>query len=168
MPSSDHRQIPKIIDIIKEVKPKTVLDIAFGFGKYGLLIKEYLRPKPYIQGWQSVERVDGLEVFEDYVTPIQRAIYDKVIIANAVDHEYESYDLYLMVDCIEHMSKEDGTKLVEKLRKLGKVLVVTPRRFEVHPPRYGNPLEEHISVWSEDDFPIHKSYSTSDSIIVLI
>jgi hypothetical protein len=168
MPSSDHRQIPIIIDIVKEVKPKTVLDIAFGFGKYGLLIKEYLRPKPYIQGWQSVERVDGLEVFEDYVTPMQRAIYDKVIIANAIGHEYEPYDLYLMVDCIEHMTKEDGTRLVEKLRKLGKVLVVTPRRFEVHPPRYGNPLEEHISVWDEGDFPTHKSYSTSDSIIVLI
>jgi SAM-dependent methyltransferase len=168
MPSSDHRQIPIIIDIVKEVKPKSVLDIAFGFGKYGLLIKEYLRPKPYIYGWQSVERVDGLEVFPDYITDIQRAIYDKVIIANAIEHEYEPYDLYLMVDCIEHMTKEDGKKLVDKLRKLGKVLVVTPRRFEVHPPRYGNPLEEHISVWSNDDFPSHKDYSTGDSIIVLI
>jgi SAM-dependent methyltransferase len=168
MPSSDHRQIPIIIDIIKEVKPKTVLDIAFGFGKYGLLIKEYLRPKPYITGWQSVERVDGLEVFPDYVTDIQRAIYDNVIIANALEHEYEPYDLFLLVDCIEHMSKEDGRVLVDKLRKLGKVLIVTPRRFEVHPPRYGNPLEEHISVWSNDDFPTHKNYSTSDSIIALI
>jgi hypothetical protein len=73
-----------------------------------------------------------------------------------------------MIDCIEHMTKEDGKKLVEKLRKLGRVLVVTPRRFEVHPPRYGNPLEEHISVWSSDDFPNHANYSTSDSIIVLI
>lgn len=168
MPSSDHRQIPIIIDIVKEVKPKTVLDIAFGFGKYGLLIKEYLRPKPYIDKWQSVERVDGLEVFPDYVTDIQRAIYDNVIIANAIDHEYEPYDLFLMVDCIEHMSKEDGNKLLDKIRMLGRVLVVTPRRFEVHPPRYGNPLEEHISVWGVDDFLPCRDYSTSDSIIVLL
>lgn len=168
MPSSDHKQIPLIIDIVKEVKPKSVLDIAFGFGKYGLLIKEYLRPKPYIAGWQSVERVDGLEVFPDYVTDMQRAIYDKIIIADALEIEYEKYDLFLMIDCIEHMSKENGKKLIEKLRKLGKVLIVTPRNFEVHPPRYGNPLEEHISVWTNSDFPPHKDYSIPSSIVVLI
>jgi SAM-dependent methyltransferase len=168
MPSSDHRQIPIIIEIVKEVKPKTVLDIAFGFGKYGLLIKEYLRPKPYIDGWQSVERVDGLEVFEDYVTDIQRAIYDNIIIANANEVEYERYDLYLMIDCIEHMTKEQGKALVEKLRKLGRVLVVTPSRFQFHPPRYNNPLEEHISAWTKADFPPHRDYSTTDSLILLI
>jgi 2-polyprenyl-3-methyl-5-hydroxy-6-metoxy-1,4-benzoquinol methylase len=167
MPSSDHRQIPIIIDILKEVSPKTILDIGCGCGKYGLLAKEYLRDKPYIAEWKKVERVDGIEVFDKYITDIQLAIYDTLYIGDATKIKIGDYDLYMLIDSIEHIPKDKGLELVSRLKKKGKVLIATPMRFEVHPPRYGNSHEEHISHYTYEDFG-GKNYSNTNSLIVLI
>jgi SAM-dependent methyltransferase len=167
MPSSDHRQIPIIIDILKLISPRTILDIGCGCGKYGLLAKEYLRDKPYIDGWKKVERVDGLEVFDKYITDIQKAIYDNLYIGDATEIEIGDYELYMLIDSIEHMPKDKGLELVNKLKNKGKVLIATPKKFEVHPVRYGNSHEEHISHYTYKDFN-GKDYSNNDSLIVLI
>ena len=41
MASSWFSQIPTILTLLRELNPKSVVDIGKGFGKYGLLIQEY-------------------------------------------------------------------------------------------------------------------------------
>jgi len=42
MPTSDLYNITPILTIISNLKPKKILDVGCGFGKYGLLMREYL------------------------------------------------------------------------------------------------------------------------------
>jgi hypothetical protein len=42
MPTSHPYQLNEIIDLAMKVDPKSVLDVGVGFGKYGVLLREYL------------------------------------------------------------------------------------------------------------------------------
>ncbi len=42
MPTSHLYQISDILEIISLIRPRSVLDVGVGFGKYGLLAREYL------------------------------------------------------------------------------------------------------------------------------
>ena len=67
------------MDCIVTLNPKSVLDVGVGFGKYGVLCREYL------ELWdgrgeysQFLRRIDGVEVFANYITPLHKYVYDKV------------------------------------------------------------------------------------------
>src|SRR3990172_689042 len=98
MPTSHHHQISKIIEVIISVKPDSVLDIGIGFGKYGVLLREYL------ELWNNeghqynhfTKRIDGIEAFKHYITPIHEYVYDNILIGDAlelIDRIEPRYDL---------------------------------------------------------------------------
>lgn len=167
MPSSDHRQIPIVVQTYLDLHPESILDIGCGWGKYGLLAREYLRDCPWMPNWVTVKKVDAVEVFDKYITDIHRKIYDNIYIGDITELEIGEYDLILLVDVIEHIEKSKALELVENLKRKGKLLIITPKEFMVHPERYGNKHEEHISHFTYKDFG-GKDMSTSDSLIVLI
>src|SRR5258705_3003535 len=41
MPTSEHWQIPRVVDVLVRERPQSVLDVGAGYGKYGLLAREY-------------------------------------------------------------------------------------------------------------------------------
>ncbi|MEO5617282.1 MAG: class I SAM-dependent methyltransferase, partial [Candidatus Eisenbacteria bacterium] len=41
MPTSEHWQIPRVCDVLTAEKPASVLDVGAGYGKYGLLAREF-------------------------------------------------------------------------------------------------------------------------------
>jgi hypothetical protein len=157
MPSSYSSNISIIVSIIKEVNPRTVLDIGSGWGKYGLLCREYL---------QNLERLDGVEVWEPYVSDIQRAIYSSLIIGDIRDISLPHYELTLLVDVLEHFEKEEGKELLRRFPK--PLLVSTPTEFfqEDDP----NPYERHRSLWHIADFAdyVIEDYSNEKSYILLV
>src|ERR1043166_2954457 len=108
MPSSFPENFPTIVKLLQELQPKTILDIGPGRGKYGLAAKEYLEP----------DKVDALEIFEPYITPTLKSIYDTVHIGNALTFTYPKYDCYLIIDVLEHWNKEDAHKLLARLTQL--------------------------------------------------
>jgi hypothetical protein len=88
---------------------------------------------------------------------IQRAIYDRIFIGNALDilpqFGADSYDLVLLVDVLEHFSRAEGEKVIAECRRVGRVLIVsTPRVFWHQEDSWGNPFERHQSLWSKKDF----------------
>lgn len=167
MPSSDYRQIPIVVQTYWELHPESILDIGCGWGKYGFLAREYLRDCPWMPNWKTVKRVDAVEVFENYITDLHRQIYDNIYIGDITELEVGNYDLILLVDVIEHIEKSKALELVEKLKRKGKLLIITPKEFMVHPQRYGNKHEEHISHFTYEDFG-GRDMSTNESLIVLI
>lgn len=161
MPSSFRENIPDILKEIEKANPKTILDIGFGRGKYGLLVREYY---PDMQ-------IDGLEVFNAYIGEVQRAIYGKVYQENIFEmKEIPAYDLYLIIDVIEHWDKEKAHELLKKLTKHGDVLISTPRAVGEQGAVYGNEWERHVSQWQGSDFEVypHKHSHNELSFIYLI
>ena len=41
MPSSRPNTIPTVIHLVRQIKPKSILDVGVGFGKWGHLFREY-------------------------------------------------------------------------------------------------------------------------------
>jgi hypothetical protein len=156
MPTSHYLQINEIIQLVKHVRPASVLDIGVGFGKYGMLLREYLKfwsPIDDLNNRAGV--IDGIEAFEPYVTPGQKYYYDSIYIGNALDvlPNLNHYDLILLIDVLEHLTAEDGNRLLVLCQRKAKyVLISTPIKMNVQGPVYGNDLEEHKSQWKPKDF----------------
>jgi 2-polyprenyl-3-methyl-5-hydroxy-6-metoxy-1,4-benzoquinol methylase len=147
VPTSFLDNIPTIVKIVQRLAPKAILDIGVGMGKFGLLSREYLAGDT----GQSRIVVDGIEGYEGYVTDIQRAIYDELFIGDITQFDFRAadYDLYLMVDVIEHFEKELAHRLLSDIG--GTVLISTPKEdYRAHYDH--NPLEDHQSHWSVEDF----------------
>jgi SAM-dependent methyltransferase len=133
-------------------RPLSVLDVGFGHGKWGFLAREYIH-REYSEGPHLV--VDGIDVFEGYVLPHHRAIYDRIIIGDAVEElkkmEKDQYSLCVCCDVIEHLSQERGSELLDELARVGKrFALTTPKRFAKQGKMYGNEAERHVSFWTEE------------------
>lgn len=160
MPTSNWRSISPIIDLIMDIEPRPhrILDIGLGYGKYGLLCREYLTywDDHQSSGAQTELVIDGIEAFPEYIGPIQSAIYDKIYIGDAIqlirEFENNQYDLVLMMDVLEHMDKETGLEFIQQSSRVGSVFIVsTPKEFAPQPGKWGNKYEEHKSVWTVHD-----------------
>ena len=120
--SSHWDQITPIIQIIMELKPRGILDIGPGRGKYGVLFSEYLR--------EWAEQDVTVDAIAD--EPIWcRHAYHEVWRGDAreiLPRISKNYHLITMIDVIEHMPREDGAKLLSEARKHAeKILLVTPK-----------------------------------------
>jgi len=133
-----------------------------GFGKYGFLSREYLElwnDKRRYPNW--TKRIDGIELFKEYLTPVHHFIYDNVYIGNALDIlptiEFV-YDLILLIDVLEHLNYDEGLKLLEICRDKGRnILISTPKDIGNQETVMGNPYETHRFQWKKEDFLIFKS-----------
>ncbi len=158
MPTSHSFQINEIIMFINILKPKRLLDVGVGFGKYGFLAREYLEfwdGREQYNDWQH--RIDGIEVFEDYITPAHKFIYDEIFIGNAIDilptFEKSFYDLILMIDVLEHFEKDDGLKVLKEGIRCGKnVLISIPHIMYEQGAIFGNVYETHRTIYSPKHF----------------
>lgn len=124
--------------------PKRILDVGCGYGKYSVLLREYLDPDPI---------VDGVEAWEPYVVNHNlRNLYTKLYVSDVLDLPQEildQYDLVMMGDVIEHIEKEPAIELLKRIR--GWVIIATP--FDhFHTDEGLPPTEAHVSHWTEQDF----------------
>jgi len=157
MPSSHHYQLNEILELIIETNPGKLLDIGIGFGKYGFLSREYLELwEPGAVYGAHKRQIDGIEAFEAYLTPLHRLIYDQIFTGDARDilpAISDRYDLILMIDVLEHFTHEDGLKVLEECRRLGRnILISVPKIMSAQEEVYGNPYETHRFNWKQKDF----------------
>ncbi len=130
----------------------SVLDIGIGFGKFGFLAREYtdVRLGRYFN-WKT--RIDGIEIFEKYITHLQREIYNNIYIGNAIDilPTLGRYDMIICSDVLEHFSEQDGTVLLDLIKDRCKfALIATPVTVLHQEALYNNEHERHISNWSKE------------------
>lgn len=157
MPSSDPRVLEGACREIIIANPKKVLDIGVGFGKWGMLAREYTdiwNYRFYKEEW--ITSITGIEVHERYQNPIWH-IYDQVIIGDAFDvlsdleEEGEIFDLAIMIDVLEHFEKARGQDLLDKVMKVSGKFLVSYCNSEQSGVR-DNKYEDHISTWTDRDF----------------
>jgi len=157
VPSSRYDLIPKVLDIVIQQKPHSILDIGIGYGKYGMLFREYLDiwdvKTPYSE---RKLKLYGVEAFKEYDNPIWQ-VYDNVLTKDVLSilpvlSGLGKFDLLFLGDVIEHLTKEEGKKILTEI-EYDKLIIITPKVVSVQDAVYGNPFEIHKSSWSEKDFP---------------
>ena len=157
MPSSLVCQISSIVRIVTVLSPKSVLDIGPGFGKYGVLCREYLDVNG---GWQETPSypppwrttIDCIEVWPQCVSPIHRYVYDNVFVGNAMEVLPRlgkgSYDIALVLDVLEHFSAEEGAEFMALALEVARLAIVSVPRTEMpQEAAFGNDYERHRSYW---------------------
>ena len=158
MPSSDIYLIPHVCVRVRELLPRSILDIGIGFGKYGFLAREYTdicELRYHSVSWQT--RIDGIEIFTDYIGDLQHLIYSNLYIGDALDclQGLGNYDMILLIDVLEHLKKAKGVELIEMIGKKSKTaLVSTPIKVKsLGAPlmKYGNVHERHVSQWTKKE-----------------
>ncbi len=160
MPTSSIGAIDIILRQILDIRPKTVLDVGIGLGKYGFLIRNYY--EDVINNVYKKEDfkcdITGIEIYDGYKNPVWEWAYNRVLIVNAIeyfdklDSNYK-YDLILCCAVIEHFYKDDALKLIKKFIQHGNNIIVetTIGRFE-QGSCYNNENEKHLSFFYPEDF----------------
>jgi len=145
---------------IKDIK--SVLDVGCGFGKWGFLARLYIQiwdsklTKEVYQNWRDNLQVDAIEIFIDYITDLQRLIYNKIYIGDMreVIEKVGNYDLIIMGDVLEHIPLQDGLTLLKKARAKARWIIITmPDYFVTGNPSMGNKAEIHQHIWLDNQFP---------------
>ena len=146
------------MELIVCTKPRNILDVGVGFGKYGFLSREYLEiwrsHRIYRDDWEI--RIDGIEAFKSYLTPVHDFIYDNIHIGNAIDILPTlkiNYDLILLVDIIEHFTFEEGMKILNECRaRTRNIIISTPINIGHQKDAFGNSFEIHKFQWRKEHF----------------
>ncbi|MGO9449523.1 MAG: methyltransferase domain-containing protein [Candidatus Binataceae bacterium] len=157
MPTSDFHNINAIVAIVTQLRPQSVLDVGCGFGKYGVLIREYLdvwyeRLTP--DQWKL--NLVGIEAYKSYQNPVLDFVYSTVHFGEAqrILPTLGNFDVIVIADVIEHLEKQAAIGLVAECFKHSPVVVIsTPIEFYAQGEILGNPYEVHRSTWSREDFP---------------
>jgi hypothetical protein len=158
MPTSNLTSFFDIMEVISQIKAKSILDVGVGFGKWGFLIREYFDLRPHkkkgYDDWSL--KLDGIEVNEKYITPVHNYIYNNMFIGEALDilsNNNVYYELILALDIVEHFSKENGLKFITLCRNRSDfVFINTPNIYYKIENEYYSHYMEHKSGWDADDF----------------
>ncbi len=170
MPTGHFGHISLVVEILLKVGPKSILDIGIGYGKYGMLAREYL---DYAHFKKREVVIDGIEGFGEYIQEGQRFYYDHIFVGDArsILPSAGQYDMILLLDTLEHLTKEDGLQIMKACQSKAKyVLVATPHDIGVQGAVYGNEFERHRFQWRKEDllpFAPIAFFNYPDSLIAL-
>lgn len=162
MPSSRPNIVPFVIHLVRQIRPRSILDVGVGFGKWGHLFREYTDineaerdPARYQrENWQV--RIDGIEGHAAYLTEMHRFLYNEIHTGDAAEllPKLPRYDLVFLGDIIEHFEKVRGVQLLNAAwDHANKAVIVSTPKFETEQGDLcANELERHRSLWSARDF----------------
>lgn len=144
MPYSDSSNTEWTLWLFDQLKPKTIIDIGPGAGKYGKLAKQY----------DKNIHITAVEIWAPYIETFNlNSIYDVIDICDARIYPKYSADLVIFGDILEHMKKEDAVKIWNKTKNEAKSAMISIP--VIHFPQgtdHGNPFEAHIEDhWEHED-----------------
>jgi hypothetical protein len=159
MPTSTYAHIPALIDYLHVLRPKSILDIGLGNGKMGFIARDLLDvmlgERYHRDQWQV--RIDGIEIFPDYIQAHQRAIYDNIYIGDAFDviDTLGQYELIVIGDVLEHLDRDRAVEFLDKAaaHSTDAIILSIPLGEKwTQDNIYGNEYERHRSFWTPDEF----------------
>jgi hypothetical protein len=172
MGTSNWQNISYCVGVLRRLKPASVLDVGTGFGRWGVLCREFLdvwEGREARSLWQT--RIEGIEAFPGCLTPLHGYIYDRLHVGDAVDvlPTLGVYDVVYLGDVVEHQTKSRAWALLdEAVRHARQAAIVTIPIGDNWPQEMGwdgNTYHAHRSVWEPEDFdryPEAKRHAFSD------
>lgn len=120
--------------------------LELGCGKDSLLVRSGLIKRL---------RVTGVDIFKPYVDLHNSSgLYKKCILADItkIDFEPDQFDAVVCMDVLEHITKDEGTALLAKMKIWGrKVIITTPNGAVPGIPSDSNIHQEHQSGWTAEE-----------------
>jgi SAM-dependent methyltransferase len=158
MPTSPYVHIQTFVNYLLETNPTSILDIGLGNGKLGFVARDLLDVmigERYRKEDRRI-RIDGIEIFGDYIQNLQREIYDHIFIGDAYDllPTLGDYDMIFIGDVLEHFEKPKAWRFLDRCMEKTKahVIINIPLGEAWEQPEiYGNPYEKHRSIWMWPD-----------------
>jgi hypothetical protein len=127
------------------MSPKRILDVGVGSGFYGRTLRLAF-PNAYIS---------GIEIWPAYITDHLK-FYDEILLGDAMTVNlpgmFPFRDLVIAADVIEHFTKPDAIKLVNKLKAITETLIITmPITYCPQGAYQGNEHEAHLYQWTASE-----------------
>lgn len=120
--------------------------LELGCGKDSLLIRSGIIKKL---------RVTGVDIFEPYVKLHNSdGLYEACIQADITEINFgpDQFDAVVCMDVLEHITKDEGIKLLDKMKVWGsKVIITTPNGTVPGIPSDDNIYQEHQSGWTAEE-----------------
>jgi len=115
------------------------------------------RQMPYLP-WG---RLDYLDVHEPYLDQAKCEFYEAenvgFLLGDIRTFDTSGYDYVFMFDILEHLPKEDSLAVMDKIKC--KQIIFIPLEKEFRPNVYGAKSQDHLSLWTEEDFK-NRGYKT--------
>jgi cyclopropane fatty-acyl-phospholipid synthase-like methyltransferase len=150
MPKSDKEGKKEIVEWCKELDGiNTIVDIGAGSGTYARMFRK--------TGLFRSATMIAVEAWEPYIQEYSLTTrYHKVINSDVrkVDFsEIAPFDLVIMGDVLEHITKEEAVDLVKKLSKFTRYAIISIPIIHYPQDEYeGNPYEVHVKDdWSHNE-----------------
>jgi len=128
----------------KELKNcSTVLDLGCG-------------PSSPLKNIKNITYSVGVELFTPYLELSKsQKIHSKYLQKNILDLDFpkNSFDAVILIEVLEHLSKQDGQKVLKLANKWAKnkVIISTPNLYFPMDEVDLNPYQKHLSGWSIDE-----------------
>ena len=122
-----------------------ILDVGFGYGNFGELIKLDLRKRTHLT---------GIEIFPKYKNS-KWNYYDNIIIGDILTEidTLSKYDVILAIDIIEHIKKKKALCLLDRFRNKCEILIISIPIIDYPQGEvYGNKYEAHLATWNINEF----------------
>jgi hypothetical protein len=144
MPHSDHANKDWVLDKIKEINPKSILDVGVGAG----VLESIVRP---LFGNDIV--IHGIEAWQPYISEYDlENKYDKIFNIDAREWHIWDYDLVMFGDVLEHMIESESVKIWDEVATQASNAIITIPI--IHYPQgaaFNNPYEiHHEEDWNTD------------------
>jgi len=138
-----------ILNLIpKDIDKCIILDFGFGYGYWGYTIKIRKDGDP---------KIIGLEIFPPYVKKVYKTkIYTHIVIGDIRYYPFkkEIADIVIATEVLEHIERESGLRLIDKLFDLSRNLTIisTPLGFMKTKGYDDNKHQIHQSAYKAEDF----------------
>ena len=167
MGTSNWQNIPYNIEVLRKIAPQRVLDVGVGFGRWGILTREFCdvwEGRVLKQDWSIY--IEGIEAFKDNISSYHEAFYDHIYFGDAreiIPGLNGPWDVVIFGDVLEHFERETAETLLKHcLERSAYVMINIPLGSDwPQDASYQNIYEKHLSVWEESDFDrlnlVHKA-----------
>lgn len=156
--TSNYQNISYCVGLLRSLQPQSVLDVGVGFGRWGILCREFLEVaggKYFRDQWNL--QIDGIEAFRKNIDKYHSFFYDRIFHGDAfmiIDQLKNKYDLIILGDVLEHFEKQQAIVFLRKCLKAGDRIMLN---IPIGPNWeqgivYGNKFEQHLSVWDIEEF----------------
>jgi 2-polyprenyl-3-methyl-5-hydroxy-6-metoxy-1,4-benzoquinol methylase len=136
MPYSDPSNKEWVVQKIREIEPKKILDVGVGSGS----LEHYVRAN-----FGASIQLDGIEVWKPYISEfnlLER--YNNLFIIDVKQWDNWDYDLVMFGDVLEHMPEAEAVSLWDRVSRQARSAIITIPIIHYPQGAYaGNPYEIH-------------------------